>query len=629
MDQPLPQLDRLFDYRIPEDLRDAVTPGCRVKVRFGRRKIGGYVIAVKRASDFEGKLLWLSELVSPEPVLTDEVARLTRAVADRYAGTLADVLRLAVPERRKRVEDEEPGEALPVAAPTDTHWNRYIAGEAFLRALRDGKAPKTVWSALPGEDWPRRLAEAAATTAAGGRGAVLVVPDQADLDRLDAALTNVLGPDRHVTLSAQLGPTRRYRAFLRAARGTVRIVAGTRAVAFAPVEDLGLVAIWDDGDASHVERRAPYPHAREVLLTRAGLADSACLVAGHARTPQAQLLVDTKWAVSVTGSREAIRSAAPRIVPVGDESDMARDPSGGTARLPTVAWETAKAALDRDRPVLVQVPRRGYVPAVSCQRCRTRAVCPHCSGPLRLTGLRRAPVCGWCGKTSHDHRCRECGSAKVRARVIGAERTAEEMAGAFGGVEVVESTGENRLDQAPGGRVVVVATPGVEPPAPDGYGAVLLLDTWALLTRADLTASEEALRRWMNAMALARPDGTAVVVADGGLPVVQALLRWDPAWFAARELNERAELGFPPAMKMAALSGPNGTPEKLAADLPPELGAEPIGPIPIDEHTERLLLRVRRRDGAALAGALARANAARANAKAEPVRIQIDPREIG
>ncbi|GAB4002688.1 hypothetical protein GCM10029992_41620 [Glycomyces albus] len=102
-----------------------------------------------------------------------------------------------------------------------------------------------------------------------------------------------------------------------------------------------------------------------------------------------------------------------------------------------------------------------------------------------------------------------------------------------------------------------------------------------------------------------------------------------PGLVRREELAERAELGFPPAMKMAALSGPIGTPEKLAADLPPELGAEPIGPIPIDEQTERLLLRVRRRDGAALAASLARANAARANAKAEPVRIQIDPREIG
>ncbi len=628
IDQPLPQLDRLFDYRIPDDLLEAVRPGCRVRVRFGRRKVGGYVIALKRTTDFDGRLLWLSELVSPQPVLTPEVARLARAVADRYAGTLADVLRLAVPERRKKVEDEAPGETAPVTAPATSHWKRYNAGEAFLRALRAQKSPRAVWNALPGEDWPARFAEAAATCAASGRGAVLVVPDQTDLDRLDAALDAVLGSGRHVTLSASLGPTKRYRAFLRAARGEVHIVAGTRAAAFAPVADLGLTAIWDDGDESHIDRHAPYPHAREVLLTRAGLAEAACLVGGHARTPQAQLLVETEWAAAITAPREAIRSAMPRIVPVGDESDMARDPSGSTARLPTVAWEAAKAALERGLPVLVQVPRRGYVPAVSCQRCRTRAVCPECSGPLRLPGARSTPMCGWCGRAAAAHRCRECGSDRVRARIVGAERTAEELARSFTAAAVVESTGTNRLDAAPAGGTVVVATPGVEPPAPEGYGAVLLLDTWAMLTRADLTASEEALRRWMNAVALTRPDGTAVVVADGGLAVVQALLRWDPGWFASRELEERAELGFPPAVRMAALTGANGEPEELASQLPTGLGAEALGPIPIDEDTERLLLRVRRRDGAALAGALATASARRALAKADPVRVRIDPRAI-
>src|SRR5699024_7696587 len=145
-----------------------------------------------------------------------------------------DVLRLAVPERRKKVEDEAPGEAASVTAPDTPQWKRYNAGEAFLRALHAVKSPKAVWNALPGDDWPARFAEAAATCAASGRGAVLVVPDQTGLDRLDAALGAVLGPGRHVTLSARLGPTKRYRAFLRAARGEVRIVAGTRAAAFAP-----------------------------------------------------------------------------------------------------------------------------------------------------------------------------------------------------------------------------------------------------------------------------------------------------------------------------------------------------------------------------------------------------------
>ena len=104
----------------------------------------------------------------------------------------------------------------------------------------------------------------------------------------------------------------------------------------------------------------------------------------------------------------------------------------------------------------------------------------------------------------------------------------------------------------------MVATPGAEPVAEGGYGAVLLLDTWALLTRADLRAGEEALRRWLTAAALARPGaagGRVVVVADGALAAVQALLRWDPAWFAARELAERRELGFPPAVRMASVTG--------------------------------------------------------------------------
>ncbi|THV38712.1 primosome assembly protein PriA [Glycomyces buryatensis] len=631
MDHPLPQLNRDFDYKIPSELQGEVAAGCRVKVRFSGRPLKGTVLAVKDASDFRGPFQPVLEVISPGPVLTPEVSRLARAVADRYAGRLSDVLSLALPKRMKKVETEPARERHPITAtPLPTLWNRYIAGEAFVRALGEGKSPRAVWGAVPGEDWPTRLAEAAATAAAAGRGALLIVPDQFHLARLDAALTSVLGPDRHVSLSNATGPTPRYRAFLQALRGEVQIVAGTQVAMMAPVDRLGLVAIWDDGDNNLVSLHAPYPHAREVLLTRAELSGAACLIGGYTRSPQAQLLVESRWAVSVTGDRETIQAAAPRVVPVGDEGDMAADPSGSTARLPTVAWEAARKALRAEQPVLIQVPRRGYVPAVSCQRCRARAMCPDCGGPLSLTGSRRPPACTWCGRVDVDHQCTECGSNRVRAVVIGAERTVEEIAQAFPGVEVLESNASNRLETVPPGPVVVVSTPGVEPAAPDGYGAVLLLDTWALLTRADLAASEEALRRWANAVALARPEGTAVVVADGGLPVVQALIRWDPAWFASRELAERTELGFPPAVRMASLTGPLGEPEKFAAAVAAEteVEAEPIGPIPVDEHTERLLLRVRRRDGAALAKALSAATAARASSKAELVKVQVDPREI-
>ncbi|MGC5662643.1 primosomal protein N' [Micromonospora sp. WMMD723] len=653
VDVALPHLDRPFDYLVPAGLADDAVPGVRVKVRFAGQLVDGWLLERVDSSAHDGRLAYLEKVVSPEPVLAPEVARLARAVADRYAGNLADVLRLAVPPRHARVEKEpraDPARVDPVRAGTDPGddgptppgpaprdaagvdprgWRDYPAGPAFLTALADGRAPRAVWSALAGEDWAARYADAVAATLAGGRGAVVVVADARDLDRLDAALTALLGPGRHVTLSAALGPARRYRAFLAARRGDVPVVIGTRAAMFAPVDRLGLVAIWDDGDDLHAEPRAPYPHAREVLLTRARLADAAALVGGWTRTAEGQLLVETGWAREVVADRSTLRARTPAIAPTGDDPQLARDPGAATARLPSLAWTTARDTLRADAPVLVQVPRRGYLPSVSCADCRTPARCPHCAGPLALRAADAPPACRWCGRVTAAYACPQCGGRRLRAAVTGARRTAEELGRAFPGVPVRTSGRDEVLTAVPGGAALVIATPGAEPVADGGYGAVLLLDSWALLTRADLRAGEEALRRWLSAAALARPapaGGKVVVVADGALAPVQALLRWDPGWFAARELAERRELGFPPAVKMASVTGGAAAVADLLAQAELPEGAEVLGPVPADEDRERMLVRVPRSRAAALAGALHTAAGVRsARRSAEPVRLQVDP----
>ncbi|MFF0468221.1 primosomal protein N' [Micromonospora zamorensis] len=634
VDVGLAHLDRPFDYLVPAELDEVAVPGTRVKVRFAGQLVDGWLLSRADDSGHTGRLAYLEKVVSPEPVLAPEVARLARAVADRYAGNLADVLRLAVPPRHARVEkeprDDEPGPtAVTEAAAVDPRgWRDYPTGPALLRALTDGRAPRAVWSALPGEDWAARYADAVAATVAGGRGAVVVVPDARDLDRLDGALTSVLGPGRHVSLSAALGPARRYRAFLAARRGQVPVVIGTRAAMFAPVDRLGLVAIWDDGDDLHSEPRAPYPHARDVLLTRVQLAEAGALVGGYARTSEAQLLLETGWAREVVADRATVRARIPAIAPTGDDPQLARDPGAATARLPSLAWTAARDALRQDHPVLVQVPRRGYLPSISCEDCRTPARCAHCAGPLALPSAGGTPACRWCARVAAAYACPQCGGRRLRAAVTGARRTAEELGRAFPDVPVRTSGREEVLTDVPGGAALVVATPGAEPVAEGGYGAVLLLDSWALLTRADLRAGEEALRRWLAAAALARPApaGRVVVVADGALAPVQALLRWDAAWFAGRELAERRELGFPPAVRMASVTGPAEAVADLltAARLPAD--AEVLGPVPAEEGRERMLVRVPRARAAALAEALHSAAGVRAARKAaDPVRLQVDP----
>jgi primosomal protein N' (replication factor Y) (superfamily II helicase) len=644
---PLPNLDRPFDYLVPDTLAEAAVPGCRVRVRFAGRLTGGYLLERAAATEHEGKLGYIERVVSPEPVLTPEIAGLARAVADRYGGTLADVLRLAIPPRHAAAESRKADQSAdaaqagqaqaselrapldPAAAAAPRPWDRYEAGPAFLTALADGRSPRAIWSALPGPDWPDEIAIAVAAVAASGRGAVIVVPDARDLDLVDAALAGRLGPGRHVVLSAGLGPAERYRRWLSAARGEVAVVAGTRSAALAPVENLGLVVLWDEGDDLHAEPRAPYPHAREVLAIRAHRARAGALIGGFARTAEAALLLSAGWARPLAASRAAVRQAAPKVLPAGDDPELARDEAARSARLPGLALRTARDAL-ASGPVLVQVPRQGYLAAVACERCRTQPRC-QCGGPAELPGPAAALRCGWCG-ADLGRRCATCGHDGLRALVTGASRTAEELTRAFRGAAVLTSGGKTVVARVGDDPAIVVATPGAEPVAASGYSAAVLLDGWALLGRPTLRAAEEALRRWMNAAALVRSSvagGTVVVVADQGVPAVQALLRWDPATFADRELAARAELRFPPAARMAALTGTEDSVRGLldSAALPD--GAEVLGPVPggdQDPDLIRYLVRVPRSVGADLAAALHAGQAARtARKETGQLRVQLDP----
>lgn len=685
VDSGLAHLDREFEYAVPPELSEAAQPGVRVKVRFAGRDRDGFVVERRANAEHGGTLTPLRSVVSPEPVLTPQVLALARSVARHYGGTTGDVLRLAIPKRHARAEkrlDEAASSDGPVVpdgpdvpgatdgpdgldGPDVGPWSAYQAGPAFVRRLAAGEAPAASWLARPGvpkeQDWPAAIAAAAAVALIAGRGVVIVVPDRRDVDRVDAALTLALGRRRHVRLTADQGPQARYTAWLSLLRGHIRCVVGTRAAAFAPVRDLGLLVCWDEGDDLHAEQRAPYPHTREVLRLRAAQCGGALLLGGFARSVEVAGWVRDGAVRTIAVDPHVVRRCGPRVVIAG-EAESSRDGATARARLPGSAWRTAVAALQTG-PVLIQVPRGGYVPSLRCADCGEPARCASCHGPLGLGARDGRLACRWCGRDAPvvGYACPSCEGTRLRSGVVGADRTAEELGRAFPGVPVVESVAGAVKDSVPPGPALVVATPGAEPVAEGGYAAVLLLDAWAMLDLPTADAAVEACRRWLAAAALARGAGaegerpTGVVVLCGVpegvavpegvvLPAVEALVRWDPAWVAQRELAERDELFLPPAAALASLVG---TRSALARGLDlvrwPD-GVERIGPVPygpadgllaegaLSELTDaqwRLLLRApsSRRDE--LADAV-RAVRSQWSARKEPgalmVRMDPDPR---
>ena len=228
----------------------------------------------------------------------------------------------------------------------------------------------------------------------------------------------------------------------------------------------------------------------------------------------------------------------------------------------------------------------------------------------------------------------------MRAPVLGDARTAEELGRALPGVPVrTSSSGDRVLATVEAAPAIVVATPGAEPVADGGYAAVVLMDTWLLLARSDLRATEEALRRWANAASLVRrasDGGRVLAIGDPGHPGLQALLRWDPGGLARREIDERQSAHLPPASRVATLTGdPDDLAEALEALRLPA-GAEVLGPVPVEsaqgalaQEAVRYVVRVPRRSGPALSGALGELQAQRSTRKLPHVRVEVDPAELG
>lgn len=579
LESPVPHLDRPFDYAVPADLDEQVVTGSRVKVRFSGRDMSGYVLR-RSSTTTAPRLALISKVVTALPLLAPDVLQLCQQVAERYAGVTADVLRTAVPQRAARVEKEFTGVSAPAHSPAP-----------------DEPGPRETVLALKsyGESgWPQLVLQAVKQTWAVGGGVVVVLPDQRDVDGVRPLLEQELGPETVAELTAEMGPTPRYRSYLRLRFGQAQVAVGTRSAVFAPVAGLARIIVVDDDDASHLQPRAPYHHTREVALLRTVQTGAGLTLISTSRSLEVQRLVERGWLTDLAPERAVRNAAAPVVTASTDSYQQERDPALHRARLPGVAYRTAQQGLQRG-PVLVQVGRAGFIPAVLCERCRSRQQCPECHGPLALPGhfgQSDSLRCRWCGLHQRGHHCETCGHHSFRAGAVGADRTAQELGRAFPNIPVISSTGDHPVTDVQDRPALVISTPGVEPVAENGYAAALLLDGDAQLAREGLDVPSKVLARWLRAASLVRPrsdSGAAVVTADDQ-ELTGALVRWDPAGYAQRELYRRLELSLPPAVRMLTVTGEPREAEAFLAELELPDGLTWVGPAPAAEGTQRWML---------------------------------------
>lgn len=636
VESTVPALDRLFDYAIPDSLHEEIAVGCRVRIplRSGGRLSNGFVVELTDSSDFAGELSTIDSVVSSVPVLAPEVWRVARRAADRAAGTASDIVRLAVPKRQVRVERAwSSTPSSDISAPQPRLLSGYAPAED-PSALGQRTAIAAVPDLVPlaGGDsvphWAVTVAELSSRVTARGEKIIVCLPDYRDVNLFVRTLTDFV-PDALISrVDAAQTSADRYRNFLDCLHPGPRVIVGNRSAVYAPADELGMIVVWDDDDGLYREPLAPYVHTRDAALIRQD--DSGCALAflSHSRSVECQRLVELSWLTELSPSP----MVRPRVV-LHDAGQ-----TGDRARIPSAAWEAARRALEYG-PVLVQVARPGYAPAVACRRCGEGARCSVCSGPLGVQTPHDAPQCALCGSVAASWSCRSCGNDTLRLVSRGTGRTTEELGRAFPGIRVVTSDGDHHVETVPQHPALVVATRGAEPLAAGGYAAVLLLDGERMLARERLSIAVDCLRWWSNAAALSAPGATTHLIGVSG-DLARALATWTQAGFAASELADRRSLLFPPAIRTVALIGQAPSVTAAIESVDTQSYRDVLGPTETEEGNVRAVIRFDYSAGAdvaaALKAALIRDSARRRRAPAAKggyrsamsLRIRFDETEI-
>ena len=661
----LPHLDRPFEYAVTPETA-AAGPGMRVRVRFSGKDTEGIVLARHAEPTTDRPLAPLHRLVSDDVVVPPALMRACEDVAERCAGTVGDVLRLALPPRHARAEKsdraaeakdaertaeaeeaERAAEAPSAPAvdpsppaqdaspPAPRPGDRYPGLAALLSRAGSatGPVPRATLTLDAADTWTTVAADAISDLDPA-LGALVIAPDQRDVARMSRVLE-----DRgiaHEVLAGTEGPEKRYRTFRRILRGATRVVLGNRSAAFAPVRNLALAICWDEADDLLEEPRAPYPHTRTVLQCRSAEERCALLFLSASDSVPLHALVEAGYLARLDPVPAPVTAVRPHIVAM-DQYLRDREGPSGRSRVPQEAMRVLRRGLERG-PVLVQVPRTGYAPAIACTFCGTRAQCPQCAAPLSQAGRGGPLHCRVCGRREDGYRCPECDRTQVRAMVIGSARTAEELHRAFPHVPLKVAGGAHGAleDADVPDHALIVATPGAEPAPAHRYAACLLLDADAMLGRAAFDADVEAIRRWRNAIALVRSaddGGEVLVVGTATLPAIRDLVAHRSTFFLDRVLEDRRELDLPPFSRVAEVVGDREACRTFLETVELPDGTAVFGPVDLEgpeaAGRARAVVRLEPSRSRELAGALRAGVAARSARKAKgSLRVRLDPPDV-
>jgi primosomal protein N' (replication factor Y) len=454
-------------------------------------------------------------------------------------------------------EETEPQEPISLNA------NQLRAVAAVEQALFSGQFRAFLLHGVTGSGKTEIYLRAIEQAVRQGKEAIVLVPE---ISLTPQTIQRFQGRFPHVAvLHSHLSDAERGWHWRRIAAGQVQVVVGARSAVFAPTRRLGLLVVDEEHETSFKQETTPRYHGRDVAVMRAKLENVPILLGSATPSLESWHNVERKQYTLLSLPVRVLDRPLPQVHLI----DLRHEgPRPGRFRAISPTLERAmKDALDRGGQVILLLNRRGFDTCLLCPACGHVVKCKFCEVALTHHRQQELALCHYCGyEQAPPERCPECGLSQVKYLGQGTEKLEAEVAKRFAGVTAERMDSDTMRRPGAHARVlgafrrgeirILLGTQmiakGLDFPDVTLVG-VVNADTALYLP--DFRAAERTFQ--LLAQVAGRtgrgPSGGRVLVQtfNPEHPCVALAAQHDYGKFAAWELAQRREHGYPPYQRMA------------------------------------------------------------------------------
>lgn len=411
---------------------DSISVGSKVYVHFARGSRLREAYAVSFADEPEEdirKRLKFIEKTDEDISLSREMVRTALWMRNRYLCRYIDALRCFTPagEKSKRGQRKNPfenqkGEPGKVKELT---YQQKTALDRVAAAIESNTHSRFLLYGVTGSGKTEVYIRAAQKALAENKTAIILVPEISLTAQIIDRFTGRFGSDIIAVLHSRLSAGERYDQWKKIKDGQVKIVIGARSAVFAPLENIGLIVVDEEHEATYKSDYTPKYDTAEVAIKRLQDRDNQGVLILGSATPSISTYMRAEEgiyeALRLTKRYNEVKMPEVSVVDMREELK-----AGNRSIISRELYNQMNSHLETGRQVILFLNRRGYSTFVSCRQCGYVAKCPQCGVSLTYHKSEGRAVCHYCGYSERlPEKCPECGSSYIKHFGTGTEKLEE------------------------------------------------------------------------------------------------------------------------------------------------------------------------------------------------------------